>query len=195
MGVAACGKSHIGAQLFELLNQDNRYLADFLEGDDYHTDEMIDQMRHGVGLTDAQRWPWLYRIREACIERLQELRIDSDDGPSPLPPSASPPPSRLVLILACSALKRSYRDFLRTLHQPNLFRYLYFIYLDCSPQMLYTRIKRRGHHFAGTPLLQSQLNTLEPPNPEQEPDVLVMDSDQPASKSTAQAFTFLRGLP
>jgi gluconokinase len=90
-------------------------------------------MRAGHALTDADRAPWLQRVREA----LQDL----GDGP---------------VVLACSALKRSYRDVLRDGIDP-----LTFVVLEVDPATLAARIAGRTGHFADIALLPSQLGTLE----------------------------------
>ncbi len=83
MGVAACGKSSIAAELA------NRLGGRFIEGDSYHLPASIEKMSNGIALTDDDRWPWL-----ALLE--QELRIDE-----------------VPVVLSCSALRKSYRDALR----------------------------------------------------------------------------------
>ncbi|KAJ1908820.1 hypothetical protein IWQ60_011510 [Tieghemiomyces parasiticus] len=200
MGIAACGKSHIGRLLCQTFTQSG-CISDFMEGDDYHTDEAIEQMRHGIGLADTQRWPWLYRIREACAERLLELdterqedmedKVGIADGPAPAAP-VLPNAVPLVVILSCSALRLTYRDFLRTLQGSRMFAELRFIFLDCSAHVLYDRVRHRGHHFAGSSLLKSQLMSLEPPSVEQEPDVIPVNGDLADTQILPRLVTLLQ---
>ena len=92
-------------------------------------------MGRGEGLTDEMRWPWLAAVAEAALAL----------------------PSRPAVI-ACSALKRSYRDFLRErLGQVG------FAFLDGPEELILQRLGSRKNHFAGPSLLSSQLATLEPP--------------------------------
>ncbi|KAG2422958.1 hypothetical protein HXX76_015629 [Chlamydomonas incerta] len=87
MGVSGCGKSSVGTALALALG------APFLEGDELHPPENIAKMRSGIPLTDEDRWPWLYRIRERIVKAL-------DFGDQ-------------RLVVSCSALKPAYRNLLR----------------------------------------------------------------------------------
>ena len=87
MGVSGCGKSSLGRLLAARLG------AAFLEGDDYHPAANVAKMASGVPLDDSDRWPWLARLADAVRERRR-------DG---------------LVVAACSALKRGYRDRLRSL--------------------------------------------------------------------------------
>lgn len=127
MGVTGSGKTTVGRALAQHLG------ARFLDADDLHGTEAVSVMRAGRPLDDAERAPWLRRVRDA-------LR-DLGDGP---------------VVLACSALKRSYRDVLRD-GVPGLV----FVDLDVDPATLEHRLEARTGHFAGPDLLPSQLATLE----------------------------------
>ena len=127
MGVAGSGKTTIGEALAHRLG------VPFLDADDLHSPEAIAEMHAGRPLDDAERAPWLRRVRDA-------LR-DLGDGP---------------VVLACSALKRSYRDVLRD-GVPGLT----FVDLDVDAATLEHRLEARTGHFAGADLLPSQLATLE----------------------------------
>lgn len=127
MGVAGSGKTTAGRILATRLG------APFVDADDLHSESAIASMHSGRPLDDAERAPWLRRVRDAVAE--------VGDGP---------------VVLACSALKRSYRDVLRD-GVPGLT----FVDLDVDPATLAQRLAARTGHFAGADLLPSQLATLE----------------------------------
>jgi gluconokinase len=127
MGVAGSGKTTVGRIVATRLD------APFLDADDFHSTDAIEKMHAGRALTDADREPWLQRVHSA-------LR-DLGDGP---------------VVLACSALKRRYREVLRDGIAP-----LNFVVLDVDPATLAARLAERTGHFADRALLRSQLATLE----------------------------------
>lgn len=114
----------------------------FLDADDFHTPEARARMAAGEGLTDDDRAPWLLRLRS-------ELE------------------ARPRVVLACSALRRSYREALRL---PGV----RFVFLDVPEVLLRARLEERTGHYAGLSLLPSQLAALEAPGPD-EGDVLVLE--------------------
>jgi gluconokinase len=118
-----------------------RLKCDFADADSFHSQANKDKMHKGIPLTDEDRWPWLAAIR-ASIEEKQA------DG--------------TTHVYACSALKRVYRDILRDGDQD-----VTFVYLKGTPELLRERIKTRTGHFFDPALLQSQLDTLEPPGPDE----------------------------
>ena len=128
MGVAGSGKSTVGKRLAEKLG------ARFLEADDLHSAGNIDKMSRGVPLDDTDRWPWL----EAVAQQLVQARDQS-------------------LVVACSALKRAYRDLLRRADPA-----VVFIMLHGSRELLSDRIAQRAGHFMPPSMLDSQLDSLEP---------------------------------
>jgi len=136
MGVSGTGKSSIGQRLADLLD------AQFLEGDEHHPEANIAKMSAGVPLTDDDRWPWL--------ESLARL-IRSWDT------------SGVSTVLTCSALRRSYRDVLRSAVP----RPVVFIHLQADLEVLEMRMRERPGHFMPTSLLHSQLDTLEPLEPDE----------------------------
>lgn len=134
MGVSSSGKSTVGAALARALH------APFLDGDQYHPESNVEKMRAGTPLTDADRWPWLEALSTALIQAAQK---------------------KDVAIGACSALKRSYRDFItEKAGEPVL-----FVYLDGSKEVIGERMAKRSHEYMPTSLLDSQFATLEVPDP------------------------------
>jgi gluconokinase len=129
MGVSGSGKSTLGAALAERVD------LPFIDGDDLHLETSIEKMSAGIPLDDDDRLPWLHRIGELIDAGVVE-------GHS--------------TIVACSALKRSYRDILRR-HAPSMV----FVHLAGSSAVIGERMAHRDH-FMPTTLLQSQLATLEP---------------------------------
>jgi gluconokinase len=127
MGVTGSGKSTIGRIVATRLG------APFVDADDLHSAAAKAAMHAGRPLDDAERAPWLRRVRTAVQ--------GAGDGP---------------VVLACSALKRSYRDVLRD-GVPGLS----FVDLDVDADTLAARLATRTGHFAGPALLPSQLATLE----------------------------------
>lgn len=126
MGVSGAGKSTVAAALAERLG------GEYLDADDLHSDEARAKMAAGIPLDDDDRWPWLDRVA---------ARLAVGD--------ARP-------VIACSALRRRYRDRLRTGADP------VFVHLDGAPEVLARRMGARVGHFMPTGLLASQLATLEP---------------------------------
>ena len=134
MGVSGCGKSTVGAQLAQRLG------VSFLEGDALHPPRNIELMRSGIALTDEDRREWL----DAIGQRLQALA--DDEG----------------LVIACSALKRSYRERLRS-GDPQVL----FVHLSGSRELIAQRIAARTHRYMPASLLESQFATLQPPTPDE----------------------------
>lgn len=141
MGVSGAGKSTLMAALATRLGWAHQ------DGDDLHPATNVEKMRRGEPLTDADRAPWLAAMRRWIDDRGAE---------------AAP------CLLACSALKRSYRENLRT-GRPGL----RFVWLSGDRDLLHRRLAERAGHFAGPQLLDSQLATLEPPQGEE--DVISVD--------------------
>jgi carbohydrate kinase (thermoresistant glucokinase family) len=130
MGVSGSGKTSVGEGLADSLG------AQFIDADWLHSRDNLETMAAGHPLSDEQREPWLHAVGE----NLSEARDDERD-----------------LVVACSALKRSYRDILRS-YVPEV----YFVFLDASPEILAERLAARDHDFMPSSLLDSQLATLEP---------------------------------
>lgn len=131
MGVAGSGKTAVGQILSERLN------LPFFDGDDYHPASNVAKMAAGIPLDDQDRIPWLKNLHEIILEHLQA-------GKS--------------VILACSALKQSYRDLLGE-NIPGVT----FIYLKGDYNLIFQRMKERHDHYMKPGMLQSQFDTLEEP--------------------------------
>ncbi|WP_411730953.1 gluconokinase [Paeniglutamicibacter sp.] len=129
MGVSGCGKSTVGNMLAQAIG------STFIDGDDLHPVSNKEKMAAGRPLDDTDREPWLATIGDA-------LHSSSESG-SPA-------------IIACSALKRSYRDLLRA-HEPATV----FIHLRGAADLIQNRLDERSHEYMPSTLLTSQLNTLE----------------------------------
>lgn len=151
MGVAGAGKTYIGQGLAAAVGWR------FFDGDDYHSPANVEKMHRGEGLTDADRAPWLDRLRLLIAEQLRTGQR---------------------AVLACSALKQSYRDTLvPTDAGPGRVR---FVYLAVPRDILEERLETRRHHYAGPSLLDSQLETLEEPR-----DALRVDGSRPVDEIVA----------
>ena len=132
MGVSGVGKTTVGRALAERLGWT------FLEADDDHSPAARERMAQGIPLTDADRAPWLQRVRA----RMSEHIARGED-----------------IVLACSALKHDYREYLRDVAARVL-----LVQLEAPPEVIAGRLARRRHHFAGVSLLDSQLETQEHPH-------------------------------
>jgi gluconokinase len=142
MGVTGAGKTTVGASLAGSLGWE------FIDADDLHPPANVEKMRVGRPLTDADRWPWLARLNELLHERAER---------------------RTNVVLACSALKASYRDvLLRGIPDARL------VYLRGSESIIAARLAERRGHYMNPALLASQLATLEEPR-----DVIVVDIAEP----------------
>lgn len=156
MGVSACGKSTVGRALAAALGWD------FKDGDDLHPQANIEKMHAGHPLTDADRWPWLDRIVD-WIDRDQPHGRDA--------------------VVACSALRRAYRDRLRQADAE-----VRFVFLDVPRAELERRLASR-HHFMPASLLDSQLQTLERPDADEA--VLTVTDDPPLAETIERVRAWL----
>jgi gluconokinase len=141
MGVSGSGKTTVGKALAASLGWR------FVDADDYHPAANIAKMRAGIPLTDADRLPWL-----KTLERLVDDACARGEN----------------LVLACSALKHQYRDYLRE------GSHVRFVYLEGSEALIAERLKARRGHFMDPALLHSQFEALEPPE-----DALRVDVSPP----------------
>jgi carbohydrate kinase (thermoresistant glucokinase family) len=158
MGVSGCGKSSVGIALAEALG------ARFIDGDDLHPEANKAKMSAGIPLDDSDRWPWLDLVSKALAEEVADTSGGSFTG----------------TVVACSALKRAYREHILA-GAPNTF----FVHLDGSRKILEQRLGARAGHFMPASLLDSQLATLEPLDAD-EPGV-VIDINQSIDRIIALA--------
>jgi len=142
-GVSGAGKTTVGKMLAEQLGWR------FLEADDFHSGANIEKMRSGHPLTDEDRWPWLERLRKQ-IEQFVSARENA--------------------VLACSALKRDYRDRLRVSDEVK------FVFLRGDYALVEKQLRSRHGHFMNTALLQSQFDDLEQPQADEA--VIAIDLDR-----------------
>jgi gluconokinase len=140
MGVSGSGKSTIAAMLAHRLNWI------YEDGDWFHPQSNIDKMHHGEPLTDADRWPWLHAI----ADWIDATRASGNRG-----------------VVACSALKRAYRDILIGERKD-----VGLVFLQGDRDLIAQRIAARADHFMPPGLLDSQFQALEPPRPDEQPIVV-----------------------
>jgi gluconokinase len=166
MGVSGCGKSTFSQAIGDALG------LQVADGDDFHAPESVAKMQAGVALDDADRWPWLDRIAA-------HLAASSGDH-------ANPADRETGRVIACSALKRAYRDRIR-----NSLPQVKFIFLDGDAELIRSRLALRTGHFMHPALLADQLRTLERPAAD-EADVITIDMAQPIAQMVAQVVAALR---
>ncbi len=148
MGVAGCGKSGVARKLAAALD------LPWIEGDDFHPSANVHKMREGIPLGDADRAGWLQTLCNEVAKYPQGC------------------------VLACSALKSSYRDTLRKV-SPGV----RFAYLHITPKESLRRVAERSGHFYPPSLVLSQFDTLE--DPSDEPDVVRVDAMGPSGSMVA----------
>jgi gluconokinase len=130
MGVTGAGKTTVGRLLAEQCGWE------FADADDFHPPSNVEKIRHGISLTDKDRQPWLERLRGAITPWIAEGRN---------------------VVLACSALKRTYRRELEVGPEVR------FVYLKGSADLIAARLRSRHGHFAGEQILAGQFADLEEP--------------------------------
>lgn len=140
MGVSGAGKSTVGIAIAERLG------AQFIDGDDLHSEASVAKMRSGIPLEDSDRWPWLDRVG-------QRLAGGGEKG----------------VVIACSALRKVYRDRIRAEAGAGLI----FVYLCGQRDLISERQAARQQHYMPAGLMDSQFKTLE--DPTGEPDVIALD--------------------
>jgi gluconokinase len=154
MGVAGSGKTTIGTMLADALG------CPFLEGDALHPAANVEKMSRGIPLTDADRVPWLAAIHERLVSALEKGQC---------------------LVVACSALKQQYRDFLS--QGTNIT----WVYLKGSPGLIAGRVQHRREHYMKAGMLPSQFADLEEPR-----DALAVDISPPPEVIVQQLLPRLR---
>jgi len=158
MGVAGAGKSTVGARLAAALGWT------FYDGDDLHPAANVRKMASGRPLDDADRRPWLERIAGVIARHARRGE---------------------PAVIACSALKRAYRDLLAAA-APGV----RLVYLKGSRELLAERLRRRRGHFLPPRLLESQFAALEEPD-----DALVVDVSAPPAALVAAIVRELGLVP
>jgi len=154
MGVTGSGKSAVGKLLAQQLGWK------FFEGDDFHSPANIEKMRRGMPLSDDDRRPWLEAIRESIRQMVER----SENA-----------------VIACSALKHSYRQMLRITGE------VVFVYLKANIDIVRERLKNRTGHFMNPNLIQSQFDTLE-----ESEQALRVDASLPPGEIVRRIRTQLR---
>jgi gluconokinase len=161
MGVCGCGKTTVGELLAPMLG------APFFDGDGFHPPANVEKMRSGVPLTDADRRPWLERLNA----EMKAWNRGHERG--------------FGAVLACSALKKAYRDTL----SKGLDGQAVFVLLHGAKDLLDQRMKGRRGHYMPPGLLESQLATLEIPGADE--DALVVGIDATPVAMARQAADLL----
>jgi carbohydrate kinase (thermoresistant glucokinase family) len=154
IGPMGCGKTTIGRLLAEKLQWD------FDDGDDFHPPGNVEKMRNGIPLEDRDRIGWLTTLAGHIREQVEQGRS---------------------LVLACSALKQSYRDILGIDQQQ-----IVSVYLKGSAELLRQRLLKRKHQYMNDSLLASQLQTMEVPE-----DGLIVSIDQRPEQICTEIITKL----
>jgi len=144
MGVTGSGKTTVGSLLAQQLGWE------FADADSFHSPENVEKMRLGIPLGDADRAPWLNSLRHAIEQWIA---------------------GRKNVVLACSALKNSYRERLSVSSEVK------FVYLKGSYDLIDRRLKLRHGHFATDKILAGQFADLEEPEPS---EAVAIDIDQTA---------------
>jgi gluconokinase len=142
MGVSGSGKTTVGTLLCK------RTGWHYAEGDDYHSEANKAKMHAGIPLNDEDRAPWLASLHEVLLGWYRS----GESG-----------------VLACSALKQTYRDVLAAEMNHDVYR---FVWLNLSREVIAERLSHRAGHYMNPALLDSQFATLEPPS-----DALVVSAE------------------
>lgn len=148
MGVSGCGKSEVGSALARALG------GAFHDADSFHPAANVAKMSAGIPLNDEDRKPWLEKMRREIIQGT---------------------PTGEMAVLACSALKKAYREYLRQGQED-----VWMVYLKGSFELILERISARQGHFMKADLLRSQFAIMEEPT--DEPRVITADIDAPISQ-------------
>ena len=158
MGVTGCGKSTVASEIAA------RIEARFCDGDTLHSAASVEKMRRGEPLSDEDRWPWFARIAAFL--------------------NAEP----VSAVIACSALKKAYRDYLR--REVGSVR---FLFLDASPEITTQRVSARQGHYMPASLVTSQFAALE--RPDNEDRVTTVSADTPVESIVRMFLAALSATP
>ena len=153
MGVVGSGKTTIGKLLAQTLGWK------FADADEFHSPENIEKISHGIALDDSDRAPWLAALRKA----IEHWNVAGQN-----------------VVLACSALKRTYRDALRA--GP-----VRFVYLKGNYELIRERLLARHGHFASESILKSQFADLEEPE-----DAITLENNEAPEKVVSEIIAKLR---
>jgi gluconokinase len=156
MGVVGAGKTTVGSLLAQRLGWQ------FADADDFHPAANVEKIRRGIPLDDSDRAPWLAALRNAI------LRWNAE---------------RQNAVLACSALKRKYRDELRI-------DGVQFVYLKGNYELIEQRLRTRRGHFASDSILKSQFEDLEKPD-----DAITVEIDKTPDAIVAEIIEKLKLSP
>ena len=149
MGTTGSGKTTIGTLLAKRLGWE------FADADDFHPPANVEKMKQGIPLNDADRGPWLKALRDRIVQWIADAHS---------------------AVLACSALKQSYRDELRVGPEVR------FVYLKGSYELFSQRVLARKGHFAKQDLIASQFADLEEPT-----DAITVDTSESPEEIVAEA--------
>jgi gluconokinase len=156
MGVVGAGKTTVGSLLAQKLGWH------FADADDFHPAANVEKIRSGIPLDDSDRAPWLAALRDAILGWNAE---------------------RQNTVLACSALKRKYRDALST-------DGIRFVYLKGDYDLIKQRLQSRTRHFASDSILKSQFEDLEKPD-----DAITIEIDKSPAAIVAEIIAQLKSSP
>jgi gluconokinase len=143
----------------------DRLRVPFADADEFHPPANLEKMAAGTPLTDEDRWPWLEAIGRWLGEHAEEGAVAT-----------------------CSALRRVYRDVLRQRAAG-----IWFLYLDGNNDVIAQRVSSRPLHFMPASLLQSQFDTLEPPDPDER--AVAVDTGQPPDEIVDAFLAAIRSHP
>jgi gluconokinase len=156
MGVVGAGKTTVGSLLARRLGWQ------FADADDFHPAANVEKIRNGIPLDDSDRAPWLAALRDAILRWNVERRN---------------------AVLACSALKRKYRDELRV-------DGVRFVYLKGDYELIHGRLRDRRGHFASDSILRSQFEDLEKPE-----DAITVEVDKTPDAIVSEIIDKLKSSP
>ena len=153
-----------------------KYLASelplpYVEGDDWHSKSNKQKMADNIPLTDGDRWDWLGALRREATKQLQT----SDN-----------------VVVTCSALKHKYRDVMRVASVEHPGVDVHFIYLKVDEEALKARVAARQGHYMKDSMVHSQMEALEEPDLDQEPDVIPLESRRDAKEVQRSALEQVR---